>query len=88
MLELKNISLDHDLRSAQVSSWENHCITFGHDGTYNLYESDGSGQWKKIVVVNCSHWQTGGLMAAQVDVNACNVLTLSHLGNFMCTSFK
>lgn len=88
MLELKNIPLDHDLRSVRVSSWENHFITFGYDGKYNLYESDGDGQWKKVVVVNCSHWQTGGLMAAQADVNACNVLTLSRRGNFMCTSFK
>lgn len=88
ILELNNIQLDHNLRSVKVFSGENHYVTYSFDGTYNLYEFDEERQWKKIITVNCSHWQTGGLIAAQVNVNAQNILTLSHQGNFMCTSFK
>lgn len=63
-------------------------MTFGHDGSYIVYEFYGDGEWKQIVTVNCSHWQTGGLMSAQISEDARNILTLSHQGNFMCTSFK
>lgn len=88
MLELQAIPLDHQLKYVKAYTMENHCVTFSPDGSYNIYEFDDDGQWKKIVMVNCSHWQSGGLIAAQVNGNACNILTLSHQGNFMCTSFK
>lgn len=87
-MELETIPLHHNLRNIQVYAGRNHCITFSNDGTYNLYEYDDDGQWIKIVTVNCSQWETGGLIAAQIDVNASNILTLSHQGDFMCTSFK
>lgn len=69
---------------------KNHFITFSQDGTYNVYEFNNGheSQRKLIVMMKCSHWQTGGLIAAQVDDNARNILTLSNEGNFMCTSFK
>ncbi|XP_016656351.2 cilia- and flagella-associated protein 43 [Acyrthosiphon pisum] len=88
MLESQTIPLDHQLKSIKTYTNENHCVTFSPDGSYNIYEFDDDGQWKQIIMVNCSHWQSGGLIAAQVDVNAHNILTLSHQGNFMCTSFK
>lgn len=88
MLDSTHMLLDHNLRGVKVSPGKNHYVTFGHDGSYNLYEFDEDGQWKKIITVACSYWQTGGLRAAQVDVNAQNILTLSHRGNFLCTSFK
>lgn len=88
LLELETLPLNHSLRGIQASTWKDHCITFSHDGTYNIYEFNDEGKWKNIVMVNCSHWQTGGLLAAQVDVNARNILTLSRQGNFTCTSFK
>lgn len=85
-LELETIPLDHNIRKVSVGKY--HCVTSGYDGTYNVYGFDYDGNWKNIVTVNCSHWQTGGLLAAQVDVKVRNILTLSHRGNFMCTSFK
>lgn len=87
-MDLKTIQLDHNVRDVKVSPGKNHCVSFSCDGTYNLYEFDDDGNWKKVVAVNCSHWQTEGLIAAQVDVKACNILSLSRKGNFMCTSFK
>ncbi|XP_060871614.1 cilia- and flagella-associated protein 43 isoform X4 [Metopolophium dirhodum] len=88
MLESQTIPLDHQLKSIKTYTNENHCVTFSPDGSYNIYEFDDDGQWKQMIMVNCSHWQSGGLIAAQVDVNAHNILTLSHQENFMCTSFK
>lgn len=88
VIKLETIPLDHNLRNIRAYSWRNHCITFGDDGTYNLYEYDDVRRWIKIVTVNCSQWETGGLKAAQIDINASNILTLSHQGDFMCTSFK
>lgn len=88
VLELKTIQLDHNVRDVKVSAGKNHCVTFSCDGTYILYEFDDNKKWTKVVAVNCSHWQTEGLIAAQVDVKARNILTLSRQGNFMCTSFK
>lgn len=88
MIESQSISLDHQLKSIKTYTNENHCVTFSPDGSYNIYEFDDDGQWKQIIMVNCSQWQRGGLIAAQIDVNAHNILTLSHQGNFMCTSFK
>lgn len=77
-----------NLKGFKVFAGRNHCVTFGHDGIYNLYEYNEDGQWIRIVTVNCSHWQTGGLIATQIDVYANNILVLSSEGNFMCTSFK
>lgn len=88
VLETQTIQLDHQLRSIKTSVSGNHCVTFSPDGSYNIYEFNDGGQWKKMVMVNCSHWKSGGLIAAQADANARNILTLSHQGNFMCTSFK
>lgn len=88
VIGLKTVRLDHGVKSVKIFSVKNHCLAFGHDGTYSVYEFDGDGQWKKIVTVNCSQWQTGGLIAAQIDEQASNILTLSYQGNFTCTSFK
>lgn len=88
VLESQIIQLNHQLRSIKTSRSENHCVTFSPDGSYNIYEFDDDGQWKRMVLVNCSRWQVGGLIATQTDANAQNILTLSHQGNFMCTSFK
>jgi hypothetical protein len=88
LLKSETLPLDHNLRSVKTFVGGNYCVTFSCDGTYSLYEFGDGGQWKKIVTVNCSHWQTGGLKAAQVDDNGRNILTLSHQGNFMCTGFK
>lgn len=88
VLNSEILPLDHNLRSVKTFAGENYCVTFSCDGTYNLYKFDDGGQWKKIIMVNCSHWQTGGLKAVQVDDNGCNILTLSLQGNFMCTGFK
>lgn len=88
ILDLEIVLLDHSLRSIKVCASENYCVTFCNDGIYNLYEFDDDRRWNKVVMVNCCHWQTGGLAAARVDSEARNILTLSGEGNFMCTSFK
>lgn len=82
------LRLNHELRNVQVFAGKHHCISFSADGKYNLYEFDDNGHWKTTVTVNCSHWQTGGLVAGMIDTTARNILTLSRRGNFMCTSFK
>lgn len=87
-MESETILLDHNLRNIQVYTKNNYCISFGDDGSYNLYNFDNGGQWIKIITVNCSQWETRGLITARIDVNASNILTLSHHGDFMCTSFK
>lgn len=87
-MDRKTLQLEHNVRNAKVFSERNYRVTFSHDGTYNLYEFHDDGRREKIVTVNCSHWQTGGLEAARVDAGGRNVLTLSRQGNFMCTSFK
>lgn len=78
--------LDRTVRNVSVR--KRHCVAFSYDGTYDLYEFDDNGNWRNIVTVNCSQWQTGGLLAARVGIDARHVLTLCHQGNFMCTSFK
>ncbi|VVC45646.1 Hypothetical protein CINCED_3A007876 [Cinara cedri] len=88
IVELKDIPLDHMLRQVEVSVGKNNFVTFSYDGIYNLYEFEDNGEWKKIVSVNCSRWQTGGLKFAQVDFNGYNILTLGYQGNFMCTGFN
>ncbi|XP_060835447.1 cilia- and flagella-associated protein 43 isoform X1 [Rhopalosiphum padi] len=88
MLNLQTIPLDHQLKCIKTYTNGNHSITFSPDGSYNIYEFDDDGQWKKMIMVNCSHWQSGGLIAAQIDDNANNILTLSYQGNFICTSIK
>ncbi|XP_026806697.1 cilia- and flagella-associated protein 43-like [Rhopalosiphum maidis] len=88
MLNLQTIPLDHQLKCIKAYTNGNHSITFSPDGSYNIYEFDDDGQWKKMIMVNCSHWQSGGLIAAQIDDNANNILTLSYQGNFISTSFK
>ncbi|XP_025190964.1 cilia- and flagella-associated protein 43-like [Melanaphis sacchari] len=87
VIDLQNIPLDRQLRNIKTYVCENHCIIFSPNGTYSLYEFDDDGQWKKIIMVNCSHWFLG-LIAAEFDVNICNILTLSDQGNFVCTSLK
>jgi len=83
--ELEIVPLSHYVKNVSVGKY--HCVTFSYDGTYTFYVLDDE-NWKNIVTVNCSHWQTGGLIAAQVDIKARNILTLSREGNFICTSFK
>lgn len=82
------IPLYHNRRNVHIETGKNHCISFSDDGSYIIYEFDNKGMWVKIITVNCSHWQNGGLIAAQIDTNARNVLTLTRRGNFLCTSFK
>ncbi|XP_050530954.1 cilia- and flagella-associated protein 43 isoform X2 [Daktulosphaira vitifoliae] len=84
----ETIPLDHDLRDVNVSVWKKHCITFSYDGTYNLYEFDDDGQWKKIVRASCNHWQTGGIKYAEVNVEAQQILIMCQQGDFMCISFN
>lgn len=89
VLDCETIKLDHNVRDVKVSSGKNnYCVTFSHDGAYCLYEFYDNGKWNKIVTVSASQWQTGGLKGSQLDGNVRNILTLSHQGHFMCTSFK
>lgn len=89
VLDCETIKLDHNVRDVKVSlGRNNYCVTFGHDGAYSLYEFHDNGKWGKIVTVSASQWQTGGLKEAKFDGNVRNILTLSHQGHFMCTSFK
>lgn len=88
VVDTETVRLDHVVKSVRIFAGENHCVSYGYDGIYSVYEYDVDGRWTKIVTVNCSQWQTGGLQAAQVDDRGRNVLTLSGRGNFTCTSLK
>lgn len=85
---LEAILSDHSRGNVKIYTRENLCVSFSDDGSYNLYEFGGYGGRMKIITVNCSHWQTGGIIAAQIDYNARNILILSRAGNFACTTFK
>lgn len=88
-MDRETVKLDHNVRDVKVySGKDNYCVTFGHDGAFSLYAFNDCGKWNKIVTAAVSQWQTGGLKSVRFDGNARNILTLSHQGNFMCTSFK
>lgn len=87
VLDLQIIQLDRQLRNIKTYVWENHCVIFSPNGCYSLYKFYDNGQWKKIIMVNCNHCFLG-MIAAEIDINICNILTLSEQGNFVCTSLK
>jgi len=87
VLDKQTIPLDRQLRNIKTYIFGDHCIIFSQNGTYSIYELGDDGQWKKMMIVNGSHWLFG-LIAAEIDLNIRNILTLCDHGNFMCTSLK